>query len=91
MKHKKVRKVGSGRKKGSYSFLQVSLADLNDTLKDTAVVLVSRKWAEQIGLSGQVFVANAQAMESTTGKAAAKPEDNAPVDYKLTSWDEDEV
>jgi|TARA_Y100000310_G_C20225864_1_gene597888 hypothetical protein len=86
MKHKKKRKVGSGRKKGSYSFLQVSLADLNDTLKDTATVLVSRKWAEQIGLSGQVFVANAQAMESATGKAAAKPEDNAPVEMKLTEW-----
>ena len=86
MKQKKTRKVGSGRKKGSYSFLQVSLADLNKTLKDTATVLVSRKWAEQIGLSGQVFVANAQSMETATGKAASKPEDNAPVDMQLTEW-----
>ena len=86
MEHKKKRKVGSGRKKGSYSFLQVTLADLNETLKDTATVLVSRKWAEQIGLSGQVFVANAQAMETATGKPATKPEDNAPVEMKLTEW-----
>ncbi len=86
MKHKKKRKVGSGRKKGSYSFLQVSLADLNDTLKDTATVLVSRKWAEQIGLTGQVFVANAQAMEKVTGKPAEQTEDNAPVDMELTEW-----
>jgi len=85
MKHKKTRKVGSGRKKGSYSFLQVSLANLNETLKDSATVLVSRKWAEQIGLSGQVFVANAQAM-NTAGEPAAKPEDTAPVDMQLTEW-----
>ena len=86
MKHKKTRKVGSGRKKGSYSFLQVSLASLNETLKPTATVLVSRKWAEQIGLSGQVFVASAQAMESASGKPAAQPEDTAPVDMQLTEW-----
>ena len=86
MKHTKVRKVGSGRKKGSYSFLQVKLSDLNDTLKDTATVLVSRKWAEQIGLSGQVFVASTQAMETATGKPAAKPEDDAPLDMELTQW-----
>ena len=86
MKQQKKRKVGSGRKKGSYSFLQVKLSDLNDTLKDSATVLVSRKWAEQIGLTGRVFVANTQAMETTTGKPTAKPEDNAPVDMQLTEW-----
>ena len=86
MKQQKKRKVGSGRKKGSYSFLQVKLSDLNDTLKDSATVLVSRKWAEQIGLTGRVFVANTQAMETATGKPAAKPEDNAPVDMQLTEW-----
>ena len=86
MKQKKARKVGSGRKKGSYSFLQVPLSELNATLKDTATVLVSRKWAEQIGFTGQVFVANAQAMERTTGKPAEQPEDNAPVDMELTEW-----
>ena len=86
MKQKKTRKVGSGRKKGSYSFLQVTLSDLNGTLKDTATVLVSRKWAEQIGLTGQVFVANVQALEKATGKPTAQPEDNAPVKMELTEW-----
>ena len=86
MKQKKTRKVGSGRKKGSYSFLQVPLSDLNATLKETATVLVSRKWAEQIGLTGQVFVANAQALEKVTNKPAEQSDDNAPVDMELTSW-----
>ena len=86
MKQKKKRKVGSGRKKGSYSFLQVKLSDLNETLKDSATVLVSRKWAEQIGLTGNVFVANAQAMETATGKPTVNSEDNAPVDMELTEW-----
>ena len=86
MKPKKKRKVGSGRKKGSYSFLQVRLSDLNDTLKDTATVLVSRKWAESIGMAGQVFVANPQNMETATGKPTAKQEDSEPVEMQLTEW-----
>lgn len=86
MKQNKKRKVGSGRKKGSYSFIKVSLAALNETLKDSATVLVSRKWADSIGLEGQTFVANPRSLETVTGKPTAKVEDNEPVDMQLTEW-----
>jgi hypothetical protein len=86
MKQNKTRKVGSGRKKGSYSFLQVPLSALNETLKDSATVIVSRKWAEQIGVTGQTFVANSQTLEKVTNKPVAQPEDSSPVDMELTEW-----
>jgi hypothetical protein len=86
MKQKKPRKVGSGRKKGSYSFIRVKLSDLQERFKDSADIVVSRKWAEGNGLQGQAFVANAQAMEAVTSKPTAQPEDNAPVIKELTEW-----
>jgi hypothetical protein len=86
MKQKKQRKVGSGRKKGSYSFIRVKLSDLKERFKDSAEIVVSRKWAEGNSLQGTVFVANAQTMESVTTKPTAEPDDNAPVDMELTEW-----
>ena len=86
MKQKKTRKVGSGRKKGSYSFTRITLADLNERFRETAQIIVSRKWAEGNGLQGKMFIASLQAMEATTSKPVEQPEDNAPVDMQLTSW-----
>tara|TARA_Y100000310_G_C20600724_1_gene772874 strand:+ start:908 stop:1168 length:261 start_codon:yes stop_codon:yes gene_type:complete len=86
MKPKKPRKTGSGRKKGSYSFIRVKLSDLNERFKESADIVVSRKWAEGNGLTGSQFVANAQTMEAATSKPTAQPEDNAPVDMELTNW-----
>ena len=40
------------RTKGSYSCVYVSLADLNGVLKPNASVLISRRYANQIGLQG---------------------------------------
>ena len=47
---KKKRKVGSGRKKGSYSFCNITLAQLNELLRPNMVVKVSRKWAVDLGV-----------------------------------------
>jgi hypothetical protein len=47
---KKKRKVGSGRKKGSYSFCNITLAQLNELLRPSMVVKVSRKWAVDLGV-----------------------------------------
>ena len=66
--------------------MQVPLSALNETLKDSATVIVSRKWAEQIGVTGQTFVANSQALEKVTNKPVIQPEDNSPVDMELTEW-----
>jgi hypothetical protein len=46
----KVKRPGSGRTKGSFSFVAVTLADLKAKFADdTQKVIVGRKWAEQCG------------------------------------------
>ena len=49
------RKKGSGRTKGSVSFVEVSLGDLNQALKPLgkdATILVGRKWVEGLEIVG---------------------------------------
>ena len=46
------RKSGSGRKKGAVSFVKIPLKELNALLRDTMDVIVSRRFAEQLGLGG---------------------------------------
>lgn len=44
---------GSGRTKGSFSFVKITLADLAGKFADTTTpIMVSRKWAEQVGFTG---------------------------------------
>lgn len=54
-KHK-TRKKGSGRTKGSFSFVKLSLNDLMNKIgaDKTTPVIVSRKWAEVLGFQGLV-------------------------------------
>ena len=54
------RKKGSGRTKGAVSFVVVSLGELNRILKEGANVVGSRRYAEQVGLSGTPMSANAK-------------------------------
>jgi hypothetical protein len=42
-----------GRKKGSFSFVVVTLAELTEKVNATASVVVSKKWADGIGLVGK--------------------------------------
>ena len=59
------RKKGSGRTKGSVSFVEVSLGDLNQALKPLgkdATILVGRKWVE--GLEKVGIRLSAKQMES---------------------------
>ena len=49
------RKKGSGRTKGSVSFVEVALGDLNQALKPLgkdATILVGRKWVEGLEMVG---------------------------------------
>jgi hypothetical protein len=44
----KVKRPGSGRTKGSFSFVTVTLAELNEKFKDpTQKIVIGRKWAQQ--------------------------------------------
>ena len=61
---KKVRKKGSGRTKGATSFVTVTLDQLNETLKPQATVIISRRFAENVGISGRSFSATTKNIES---------------------------
>ena len=44
------RKKGSGRTKGATSLIEVNLGELNRVLREDALVMVCRKYAEALGL-----------------------------------------
>ena len=46
----KTRKKGSGRTKGATSLIEVNLGELNRVLREDALVMVGRKYAEALGL-----------------------------------------
>jgi hypothetical protein len=43
------RKIGSGRKKGSNSFVKVSFGQLKDYIGERTPIMVSRVWLESLG------------------------------------------
>jgi len=90
MKQVKKRKVGSGRKKGSVSFSQVSLEQLNDMLGPKATVLISRKWAEAVGIAGQMVTATPQTINAAAGveptRKKKESKEEASVEVQLTEW-----
>ena len=49
----KPRKKGSGRTSGSTSFVEVSLGEFNRVLREDAIVIVGRKYAEAIRLDAK--------------------------------------
>ena len=49
---------GRGKTKGATSFVTISLDSLNQVLKPTASVMVSRKFVEALGLSGNRVASN---------------------------------
>ena len=53
------RKKGSGRTKGATSLIEGNLQELNRVLREDAVVMVGRKYAEQLQLeTGSRIVSN---------------------------------
>ena len=63
--------MARGKTKGAGSFLQVNLRELNRVLKEDAIVVVSRRYAETLNLEVEQF-------EATTENIKAKK----PVDFK---------
>ena len=74
---KKQRKPGSGRKKGSYSFCNVTLKSMNELFGEKMKIKVSRKWAVEVGL--------------VDSDAPAVPENSkTKVNLKVTEFENDE-
>jgi hypothetical protein len=85
---KKTRKPGSGRKKGSYSFCNITLEQLNSLLRPNMNVKVSRKWAVDLGL---VDVSTAPISDQTKPTVNVKEtnfneDDGTRVEVKQTDW-----
>jgi len=92
---KKTRKSGSGRKKGSYSFCNVTLAQLNELLRPSMTVKVSRKWAVDLGVVDSDITSVSDQPKLTVNVKETKFEndqttnledDGIRVDVKETEW-----
>ena len=84
---KKVRKKGSGRTKGATSFVTVTLNQLNDTLKPQATVIISRRFAENVGISGRPFSATTKNIVSHGCQIEmTKNEEPETVHLAKTEW-----
>ena len=72
------RKKGSGRTKGATSLIEVNLRELNRVLREDALVMVRRKYAEALGLQmGNRVVSNYNNLSAV-----------APIEVKETEVDE---
>ena len=84
---KKTRKAGSGRTKGATSFVTVTLAELNENLKPQATVIVSRRYAENMGITGRPFSATTKNIESHACQIEmSKQEEEGAVTIAKTEW-----
>jgi hypothetical protein len=86
---KKTRKPGSGRKKGSYSFCNITLEQLNSLLRPTMNVKVSRKWAVDLGLVENDIVSvsdQPKAKVNVKETNFANEDDGTRVEVKETDW-----
>ena len=83
------RKGKSGRTKGAVSFLAINLRELNRVLKEDAIVVVSRRYAEQLQLDGKPMSASTKNIESYAKQidvniSALKEEDEGVANVKIS-------
>ena len=76
------RKVGSGRRKGSNSFVKVSFGQLKDYIGERTPMMVSRVWLESLGFSVD--------QESTVSIKAQETQDQSKkIAFSITEFDEE--
>ena len=88
-----LRKKGSGRTKGSVSFVEVSLGQLKESLEplgDNATILVGRKWVEGLEMVGIQLQAKQLDSYESTSKSNIEAA-TTQVGLKVTEMSEDEV
>ena len=79
-----MKRKGSGKTKGATSFVQVTLGELNRVVKEGAVVVVSRRYAEQLELDSKPMYSNSKNLEAHSNQIDIKidePEDT--IDFKV--------
>jgi hypothetical protein len=86
MNNTPIQRIGSGRTKGSFSFVKISLADLAKKFADVNVQIpVRRKWAQEIGFDGLVTSASSEMIAPVTVK-----NENHRLAVVVTDFDESE-
>ena len=85
---KKNRKPGSGRKKGSYSFCNITLEQLNSLLQPSLNIKVSRKWAVDLGLVDNNVASVPDQTKATVNvkETSFNDDDGVRVEVKETEW-----
>jgi hypothetical protein len=87
---KKNRKPGSGRKKGSFSFCNITLEQLNGLLQPSMNIKVSRKWAVDLGLVDSNVASVSDQSKSTVNvketNFKSDDDDGVRVEVKQTEW-----
>ena len=90
-----MKRKGSGRTKGAGSFVAVNLDELNRVLKPEAIVIVSRRYSEQLQLAAKGFKATteniqaaAQQIQFDVGELEDKSENEIVEEVQITetSW-----
>lgn len=72
MANTKITRKGSGRTKGSFSFVKITLADLKAKFADdTTPIVVSRKWAEACSFTNLVANPANTTLDSIQGQTPA--------------------
>jgi len=73
------RKTGSGRKKGAVSFVKIPLKQLNGLLREDMQVVVSRRFAESLGLGGEMVKGTPKNVLAPTNPVEVKVEQPVPL------------
>ena len=76
------RKSGSGRKKGSNSFVKVSYSQLKEYIGEKAPMLVSRVWLESLGF-------NVDSSESEIIIKSQPLEEKQEITFSLNNFDDE--
>lgn len=77
------RKKGSGRKKGAVSFVKVPLKELNSLLREDMQVVVSRRFAEELGLGGTAVKGTPKNILPPKNPVEVKVEQPAPISISV--------
>lgn len=83
------RKSGSGRKKGSNSFVRISFSQLKDYISEKTPITVSRVWLQDLGIISTEEI-KIEKVEPLKAEAEVEKEESNKILFKVTKFEEDE-
>ena len=78
--------MARGKTKGAGSFVQVNLRELNRVLKEDAIIVVSRRFAEAFVLDTESFVSSTPNQQSAQPVEVNKEELEPLVELEEQEW-----